>query len=87
MSSNAESVERRCSFCGKSQRQVRKIISGPDVCICDGCVGICNEVLAEDEGGAPAGPRARPRATPVGVFTCPRCRTTFALQCETADEA
>ena len=87
MSSSAESVERRCSFCGKSQRQVRKIIQGPNVCICDECVGVCNEIIADDEGGAPAGPRARPEVTHVGTITCPRCRTTFALQCETGGGA
>ena len=87
MSSNAETVERRCSFCGKSQRQVRKIISGPGVCICDACVGVRNEVLAEEEGGAPAGPRAQPRVTPVGAFRRPRCGMAFALQCQTEGEA
>jgi ATP-dependent Clp protease ATP-binding subunit ClpX len=66
---------------------VRKIISGPNVCICDECVGVCNEIIAGDQGRAPAGPRSRPEFTHVGTFTCPKCRTTFALQCETADEA
>lgn len=35
-----------CSFCGKSQGEVQKLIAGPMVFICDGCVGICNEVIA-----------------------------------------
>ncbi len=37
-----------CSFCGKSQREVRKIIAGPTVYICDECVSLCNEII-EDE--------------------------------------
>jgi len=38
-----------CSFCGKSQKQVRKLISGPNVFICDECIRLCNEILIEDE--------------------------------------
>lgn len=38
-----------CSFCGKRQREVRKLISGPKVFICDGCISLCNEILGEDE--------------------------------------
>ena len=38
----------RCSFCNKSQEQVRKIIAGPDVYICDECVDICAEILEEE---------------------------------------
>jgi ATP-dependent Clp protease ATP-binding subunit ClpX len=38
-----------CSFCGKSQKQVRKLISGPNVFICDECIHLCNEILVEDE--------------------------------------
>ena len=37
-----------CSFCGKSQHEVRKLIAGPKVHICDACVDSCIEVLAED---------------------------------------
>lgn len=38
----------RCSFCGKSRDQVRKLIAGPTVYICDECVGLCNEIMAEE---------------------------------------
>lgn len=38
----------RCSFCGKSRDQVRKLIAGPTVYICDECVGLCNEIISED---------------------------------------
>ncbi len=37
-----------CSFCGKSQKEVRKLIAGPSVFICDDCVRICEEIIAED---------------------------------------
>ncbi len=37
-----------CSFCGKSQRDVRKLIAGPGVYICDECVDLCNEIIAEE---------------------------------------
>ncbi len=39
----------RCSFCGKSKDAVRKFISGPSVYICNECIALCNEILAEDE--------------------------------------
>ncbi len=38
----------RCSFCGKNRDQVRKLIAGPTVYICDECVGLCNEIIAEE---------------------------------------
>ena len=38
-----------CSFCGKSQRQVKKLIAGPGVYICDDCVGLAVEMIQEDE--------------------------------------
>ena len=38
----------KCSFCGKSQDQVKKLIAGPDVYICDECVELCNEILDEE---------------------------------------
>ncbi len=41
-------VNLRCSFCGKSRDQVRKLIAGPTVYICDECVGLCNEIMAEE---------------------------------------
>ncbi|GJL54999.1 MAG: ATP-dependent Clp protease ATP-binding subunit ClpX [Nitrospirales bacterium] len=38
----------RCSFCGKTRDQVRKLIAGPTVYICDECVGLCNDIISED---------------------------------------
>ncbi|MBE9222686.1 ATP-dependent protease ATP-binding subunit ClpX [Cyanobacterium stanieri LEGE 03274] len=43
----------KCSFCGKSQEQVRKLIAGPGVYICDECVELCNEILDEELMSAP----------------------------------
>jgi ATP-dependent Clp protease ATP-binding subunit ClpX len=39
-----------CSFCGKSQREVRKLIAGPTVYICDECIELCNDIIAEEYG-------------------------------------
>lgn len=39
----------RCSFCGKSQNEVKKLIAGPNVYICNECIDICNEIINDDE--------------------------------------
>ncbi len=39
-----------CSFCGKSQKEVRKLIAGPTVYICDECISLCNDIIAEELG-------------------------------------
>lgn len=44
----------KCSFCGKSQKQVRKLIAGPGVYICDECIELCNEIIEEELGAAVA---------------------------------
>ena len=41
----------RCSFCGKSQDEVKKLIAGPTVYICDECIELCNDIMLE-EGAA-----------------------------------
>ncbi|MGF1616807.1 MAG: ATP-dependent protease ATP-binding subunit ClpX [Acidimicrobiia bacterium] len=38
----------KCSFCGKSQKQVKKLIAGPGVYVCDECIELCNEIIAEE---------------------------------------
>ncbi|MGN6816382.1 MAG: ATP-dependent Clp protease ATP-binding subunit ClpX, partial [Solirubrobacterales bacterium] len=43
-----------CSFCGKSQRQVKKLIAGPGVYICDECIDLCNEIIDEELTAPPA---------------------------------
>ena len=40
----------KCSFCGKSQKQVKKLIAGPAVYICDECIDLCNEIIEEELG-------------------------------------
>ncbi len=42
-----------CSFCGKSQRQVKKLIAGPGVYICDECIDLCNEIIDEELAATP----------------------------------
>jgi ATP-dependent Clp protease ATP-binding subunit ClpX len=44
----------RCSFCGKGQDQVRKLVAGPGVYICDQCIDLCQEVLEEDAQSSPS---------------------------------
>lgn len=50
-----------CSFCGKNQREVRKLIAGPTVYICDECIELCNDIIAEE------GVRSRQYADRIGV--------------------
>jgi ATP-dependent Clp protease ATP-binding subunit ClpX len=51
----------KCSFCGKSQEQVRKLIAGPGVYICDECVELCNEILDEELIGNRGKQQPQPR--------------------------
>ena len=37
-----------CSFCGKGQKEVKKLIAGPNVYICDECIQLCNDIIAEE---------------------------------------
>ncbi|PLX82544.1 MAG: ATP-dependent Clp protease ATP-binding subunit ClpX [Desulfuromonas sp.] len=61
MSSRDESGELTCSFCGKSQDEVKKLIAGPAVYICDECIELCKDIIAEEarleEPGATGGGR------------------------------
>ncbi|MET0641949.1 MAG: ClpX C4-type zinc finger protein, partial [Jiangellaceae bacterium] len=43
----------KCSFCGKSQKQVKKLIAGPGVYICDECIDLCNEIIEEELSESP----------------------------------
>jgi ATP-dependent Clp protease ATP-binding subunit ClpX len=38
----------RCSFCGQSEKEVKKLVVGPQVSICNDCVDICNEIIADE---------------------------------------
>ena len=47
-------VQYRCSFCGKSQEQVHRLIAGPGgVYICDECIDLCREIIEEEQASAP----------------------------------
>ncbi len=46
--SDADNSDLTCSFCGKSQKEVKKLIAGPNVYICDECIGLCNDIIAEE---------------------------------------
>ena len=54
----------QCSFCGKSQKEVKKLIAGPTVYICDECIGLCNDIIAEevdrDDSFSTGGPLPKP---------------------------
>lgn len=71
----------KCSFCGKSQEQVRKLIAGPGVYICDECVDLCNEILDEelfDSANAPRRDQAQEKkkstASPITLSQIPKPR-------------
>jgi ATP-dependent Clp protease ATP-binding subunit ClpX len=60
MAPNRYDSHLKCSFCGKSQEQVRKLIAGPGVYICDECVDLCNEILDEELFDSAAAPQPVP---------------------------
>jgi ATP-dependent protease Clp ATPase subunit len=47
VSATKTSTQMQCSFCGKSKDEVERLIAGPGVYICDACVGLCDEILAD----------------------------------------
>ena len=57
----------KCSFCGKSQKQVKKLIAGPGVYICDECIDLCNEIIEEELN----------ETTEVGLEELPKPREIF----------
>jgi ATP-dependent Clp protease ATP-binding subunit ClpX len=57
----------RCSFCSKSQNDVKKLIAGPTVYICDECVDVCNEIIADDVVTSPIGEKL-PKPTEIKEF-------------------
>lgn len=59
-----------CSFCGKSQHEVRKLIAGPSVYVCDECVALCNEIIHEEVKNAQSAENTLPRLlTPIEIRT------------------
>jgi ATP-dependent Clp protease ATP-binding subunit ClpX len=57
-----------CSFCGKSQKEVRKLIAGPTVYICDECIELCNDIIAEEYGHEEAPTQASRVPKPKEIF-------------------
>jgi len=57
----------KCSFCGKTQKQVKKLIAGPSVYICDECIELCNEIIEEELG----------EAAELGLAELPKPRAIF----------
>lgn len=58
----------RCSFCGKSQNEVKKLIAGPSVYICNECIDICNEIINDDERTEAAGTAPLPKPQEIRAF-------------------
>ena len=50
MKKREDDANLQCSFCGKGQREVKKLIAGPTVFICDECIELCNDIIAEEYG-------------------------------------
>ncbi len=67
---NSRNINLSCSFCGKSQREVKKLIAGPTVYICDECIRLCNDIIAEEKLKDNAlGPKERiPPPTEIKAF-------------------
>jgi ATP-dependent Clp protease ATP-binding subunit ClpX len=57
----------RCSFCGKSQDEVKKLIAGPTVYICDECIELCNDIILE-EGAAEKSKAFKRLLTPREIY-------------------
>jgi ATP-dependent Clp protease ATP-binding subunit ClpX len=57
----------RCSFCNKSQNEVRKLIAGPSAYICDECIGLCNDILAEEGDQAEPAQGGNPLPRPADI--------------------
>lgn len=70
MARTSESAEVfKCSFCGKSQKQVERLISGPGVYICEECIELCNEIIAEEiQAAQPAPEKPAALPTPREIF-------------------
>lgn len=57
-----------CSFCGKAVYEVKKLVSGRNVCICDECINLCNDIMAEDVGATPDAALAAKLPTPSQIY-------------------
>ena len=61
-----------CSFCGKSQHEVRKLIAGPSVFVCDECIALCNDIIREETQGSIGGEKSDKHELPVPHEICER---------------
>jgi ATP-dependent Clp protease ATP-binding subunit ClpX len=61
-----------CSFCGKSQHEVRKLIAGPSVFVCDECIALCNDIIREETQSAIGGDKSDKDDLPVPHEICRR---------------
>jgi len=61
-----------CSFCGKSQHEVRKLIAGPSVFVCDECIALCNDIIREETQSSIGGDKADKNELPVPHEICER---------------
>ena len=68
-----------CSFCGKSQRQVKKLIAGPGVYICDECIDLCNEII-DEELAPPAAAASSWRTCRNRARSTRSCRSTWSAR-------
>ena len=77
MASNYSTKQPRCSFCGKMQNQVERLIAGPNVYICNECIDLCNDILSEEDafsgmaGGKTAGSGKKTRVRGEGGLVQP----------------
>lgn len=67
MGSTSKDKVFHCSFCGKSQHDVRKLIAGPSVYVCDECITLCNEIIREEEKNNHKNKPAEPLPTPTEI--------------------
>ena len=72
----------QCSFCSKQEGEVRKLIAGPSAFICDECIEVCKDIIANDTGELPPPTRERVEPNPVEerpvgghVIPCALCET------------
>ena len=70
----------RCSFCGKTQDEVKKLVAGPTVYICNECVALCNDILKEEDKGEVKSPAPRAK------ISVPKRRRSSSPRSETAQK-
>jgi hypothetical protein len=84
-----KTAELKCSFCNKKQNDVRKLIAGPSVFICDECVDVCVDIIADDSRLTPGPPIEEPPQAAVAVpaagmggryVRCSLCRMPVPLE-------